>query len=163
MSTTQFSGSLIWIEHARHPLTTLITLITHIFREPESPNAGSASSGLSSLTSLSSHISTTETKTGRGSKRKLERCQCPQKAKNDRILSNFTKIENLEEVCYRPKASWEFRLLCVGASSSKPVSPGPPLRNHQLGRGAGHWPERVSYPIHEQVYWCAWRPNHPKT
>jgi hypothetical protein len=25
----------------------------------------------------------------------MQRCQCPQKAKNDRILSNFTKIETL--------------------------------------------------------------------
>src|ERR1700733_10704965 len=65
---------------------SLITLITHIFREPESPIAGSVRSGLSSLSSLSSHISTTEPKAGRASKRKLERCQCPQKAKKDRIL-----------------------------------------------------------------------------
>jgi hypothetical protein len=85
---------LLWTQVFRYPLTANTALITHIFLALESLIAGLGFlPRLSSLSSLNSHIFYSGTKTGRGSKRKL-RCQCPQKGKKDRILSNFTKIED---------------------------------------------------------------------
>jgi hypothetical protein len=146
-STAEFSPLIKDKKHARHPL---IALIAQIFRGPESPITGTTRR---TWFAYFAHFYK-ETKTRRASKRKRSAANAPKMPK---------KIE-FYLILQKSKIEWSKRDRHLGKRSLLQTTGKLGISiavcwGEYFERGARHWPERVSYPTHEQVYWCAWRPN----